>query len=71
MVNKKELAKAISEKSGNIMKKHPLTIHESKKVVDIYNNNLNIAEKIGLKATPTVFYNELLDMSRKKYIIGE
>ena len=44
---------------------------ESKKVVDIYNNNLNIAEKIGLKATPTVFYNELLDMSRKKYIIGE
>ena len=34
MVNKKELAKAISEKSGNIMKKHPLTIYESKKVVD-------------------------------------
>ncbi len=44
---------------------------ESKKVTDIFINNLSIAEKIGLKATPTVFYNELLDIDRKKYIIGE
>ena len=40
-------------------------------MTDIYKNNLLIADKISLKGTPTVFYNDLFDMSKSKYLKGE
>ncbi len=51
--------------------KYNLKDLEIKEVTDIYKNNLLIADKISLKGTPTVFYNDLFDMSKSKYLKGE
>lgn len=44
---------------------------EKKEVVEIYNNNINISKELRIKGTPTVFYNNYIDITRTKFLEKE